>query len=122
MAPPIHPERDYFAFLAQGRFMLLRERSSGRHIFYPRVAEPGTGSTDLEWVEASGAGTVYSTSVMRERPPKPSYNVALIDLDEGPRMMSRVDGLAPEEVTIGMKVRAMIVAGDDHPVVVFVPE
>ena len=119
MAPPIHPEQDYFAFLEQGRFMLLRERSSGRHIFYPRVAEPGTGSTDLEWVEASGAGTVYSTSVMRERPPKPSYNVALIDLDEGPRMMSRVDGLAPEAVRIGMRVKARIIREDDAALLVF---
>jgi len=119
MASDIHPEKDYFAFLDQGRFMLLRERSSGRYIFYPRVAEPRTGSTDLEWVEASGGGTVYSTSIMRERPPKESYNVALIDLDEGPRMMSRVTGIAPEEVRIGMRVKAKVIREDDAAIVVF---
>ena len=87
----------------------------------PRVAEPRTGDTDLEWVEASGEGVVYSTTVMRPRPPAAAYNVALIDLAEGARMMSRVEGPAPEEVTIGMKVRARIAQGEDGPLVVFDP-
>ena len=89
--------------------------------WHPRVAEPRTGDTDLEWVEATGRGVVYSTSVMRMRPPKPSYNVALIDLEEGPRMMSRVDGLPPEEVRIGMKVQAKIIEEDGAPLLVFLP-
>src|ERR1700744_3323369 len=88
-----HPARAYLAFLEQGRFMLQRSRASGRYIFYPRVMEPGTGSTDLEWVPASGAGTVYSTTIIRQKPPTPSYNLALIDLAQGPRMMSRVQGI-----------------------------
>lgn len=121
MPTVIHPERDYLAFLAEGRFMLLRDRQSGRHIFYPRVAEPGTGSTDLEWVPASGNGVVYSTSVMRERPPKENYNIALIDLEEGPRMMSRVESLAPEDVKIGMRVRAKIITEGEAAIVVFEP-
>jgi uncharacterized protein len=115
----IHPERDYLAFLEQGRFMLQRSRASGRFIFYPRVMEPGTGSTDLEWVPASGAGTVYSTTIIRQKPPTPSYNLALIDLAEGPRMMSRVQGIPPEAVRIGMAVRARIVREDGRPLVVF---
>ena len=56
--PSIHPEQEYLAHLAQGRFMLQRSASSGGYVFYPRVAEPGTGATDLEWVEASGRGVV----------------------------------------------------------------
>jgi uncharacterized protein len=117
----LHPERDFFAFLEQGRFMIQRSRASGRHIFYPRVMEPETGSTDLEWVEASGAGTVYSTTVIRQKPPAPSYNLALIDLAEGPRLMSRVEGVAPEAVRIGMRVRAKIIRESDRPLVVFEP-
>ena len=85
------------------------------------MAEPATGSRDLEWVEASGEGVVYSTTVMRKRPPQPSYNVALIDLAEGPRMMSRVQGVDPEAVTIGMRVKARIADGDGAPLVVFDP-
>lgn len=115
------PEQDYLRFLSEGRFMLQRSRSSGRYVFYPRVAEPRTGATDLEWVEASGDGTVHATSVMRQRPPTPSYNVALIDLAEGPRMMSRVEGIAPEEVRIGMRVKARIAREGDGFILVFDP-
>ena len=116
-----HPEQDYLRFLAEGRFMIQRSRSSGRHVFYPRVAEPATGATDLEWVQASGTGTVYATTVIRQRPPAPSYNVALVDLDEGPRMMSRVEGIAPETVRIGMRVKARIAREGDAHLVVFDP-
>lgn len=119
--PAIHPEAQYRAFLAEGRFMIQRASGSGRHVFYPRVAEPGTGDTALEWVEASGEGTVYASTVVRKRPPTPSYNVALIDLAEGPRMMSRVVGIEPDAVRIGMAVRARIIDEDGAPLVVFEP-
>jgi len=114
------PDAQFRAYLAEGRFMIQRGVESGRAIFYPRAIEPGTGGA-LEWVEASGRGTVYSTTLVRRRPPEPSYNVALIDLAEGPRMMSRVDGAAPEAVAIGMAVVARIVTENDLPIVVFVP-
>ncbi len=117
----LHPETEYQKFLAEGSFRIQRSRTTGRYIFYPRVVEPGTGSTELEWVEASGRGTVYSTTVIRQKPPTPSYNLALIDLAEGPRMMTRVVGIAPEEVKIGMAVQAKIVQENDQPLVVFEP-
>lgn len=117
----MNPEQDYFEHVAAGRFMIQRSRSTGGHVFYPRVAEPGTGATDLDWVEASGRGTVYSTTTIRQKPPTPHYNLALIDLEEGPRMMSRVDGIAPDEVRIGMAVAARIVREGDQSLVVFVP-
>ncbi len=115
------PELEYQKFLAEGRFMIQRCRDNGRFLFYPRVAQPATGSTNLEWIEASGRGRVYSTTVVRQRPPAPSYNVALIELAEGPRMMSRVIGVAPEEVKIGMAVAARIIVEEDQPLVVFEP-
>lgn len=117
----LHPDLDYRAHLQQGRFMLLRSRASGRCFFYPRVAEPGTGDTELEWVEASGAGTVYSVTVVRAKPPQPSYNVVLVDLAEGPRLMTRIDGVAFDAVRIGMAVRARIVEEDAQHFVVFEP-
>jgi uncharacterized OB-fold protein len=116
----LHPEPEYLAHLAAGRFMLQRARASGKIIYYPRVAEPGTGDTDLEWVEASGDGVVYSVTVISVKPPGQNYNVALIDLAEGPRMMSRVAGVAPAAVVIGMKVKAKIIE-DGGPIVVFEP-
>ncbi|WP_295374348.1 OB-fold domain-containing protein [uncultured Pseudacidovorax sp.] len=117
-----HPQEEYFAHLAQGRFMIQRSRSSGTYVFYPRVVEPRTGSTDLEWVAASGRGTVYATTVMRARPPAPSYNVCLVTLEEGPRMMSRVEGVEPQAVRVGMRVHARIAKGEGgQPLVVFDP-
>ena len=115
------PERSWLEALEQGRFLLQRRASTGACIFPPRVAEPRTGATDLEWVPASGEGTVYATTVMRQRAPTPSYNLALIDLAEGPRMMSRVENIAPDAVRIGMKVRARISREGDTPIVVFDP-
>lgn len=117
----ICPEQDYLRFLDEGRLMIQRCRTSGRFIFYPRVAEPLTGDTDLEWVEPSGLGTVYSVTVVRQRPPAKDYNIALIDLAEGPRLMSRVEGLPPETVKIGMAVKARIIREDDRPLLIFEP-
>lgn len=101
--------------------MLQRSRSSQRHFFYPRVIEPGTGADDLEWVEASGLGSVYAITVIRPKPPTEPYNVALIDLDEGPRLMSRVEGLAADQVGIGMRVKARITTDGEQFFVVFDP-
>jgi len=117
------PEARFKAYLAEGRFMIQRSASTGAHVFYPRVAVPGTGETDLEWVEASGLGTVHATTCTRQRPEKGGdYNIALIDLDEGPRMMARVEGVAPDAVEIGMRVRARIGELGGEPAEIFDPE
>jgi uncharacterized OB-fold protein len=117
----LRPDADFQDFLKQGQFMLQRSRSSQRCFFYPRVLEPQTGNTDLEWVQASGLGTVYSATVIRPKPPAQPYNVALVDLDEGPRMMSRVEGIPADQVTIGLRVKARIVEEVDQFFVVFGP-
>ena len=117
----MQPEKEFFEYLAQGRFMIQHSHSTGQYVFYPRVAAPGTGATDLTWVEASGLGTVYSTTVIRQKPPMPNYNLALVDLAEGPRMMSRVEDVEPQDVKIGMPVRAKVVQSGEQPMVVFVP-
>lgn len=117
--PDVRPDRDYQEFLDAGRFMLLRDRQSGNAFFYPRVAAPRTGSRDLEWFEASGRGTVYAVTVVSQKPPTPNYNVVLVDLEEGPRVMSRVEGVTPEAVTIGMPVTARVAQIDGKGVLVF---
>lgn len=117
------PEAKFNAYLAEGKFMIQRSASSGKHVFYPRTVAPGTGEADLEWVEASGTGTVYATTVNRQRPEKGGdYNVALIDLAEGPRMMARVEGVAAANVVVGMKVKAKIGDLGGEPTVIFEPE
>jgi len=116
----VQPELDHRRFLAEGRFMLQRA-PSGRFVHPPRIAEPGSGDT-LDWVAADGRGTVHSVTVVRSKPPAANYNVALIDLVEGVRLMSRVDGIAPEAVQIGLAVVAKIVVENDAPLLVFVPQ
>lgn len=115
------PDVEFQQFLRDGRFMIQRSRSSGGYVFYPRVAEPVTGALDLEWVPATGLGTVYSATVIRPRSPAEPYNVCLIDLDEGPRMMSRVDDVSSDRALIGMRVKARIVVESERPIVVFTP-
>lgn len=122
LAADAGPEERFRAFLGEGRFMVQRARGSGRIVFYPRVAEPGTGDRALDWVPCGGLGTVYSSTIVRRRADKGGdYNVALIDLDDGFRMLSRVEGVAPERVRIGLRVRARIGTIDDEPAVLFDP-
>lgn len=105
--PDTGPDGIFQAYLAEGRFMIQRGVDSGRHVYFPRSVAPGTGEA-LEWVQASGLGTVYATTAISRRPPEPALNIALVDLDEGPRMMSRVEGIDARQVRIGMRVKASI--------------
>lgn len=114
-----NPDAEYAAFLQEGRFMLQRSRSSGRHVFPPRVAEPGTGARDLEWVPAKGTGTVYSVTEIAQRPPAPNTNVVLVDLDEGPRVLSRIEGCNGVLPPIGARVKARILSTEKAAFIVF---
>ena len=112
MLPPSGPEKRYFDALAAGRFEIQKCAACARHVFYPRVLCPHCGSERLDWVAPSGRGTVYSTTIVRRKPADGGdYNVCLVDLVEGPRMLSRVAGVAPGEVRIGMAVKARIAEG-----------
>lgn len=116
------PERVWRAALAEGRVLLQRATSSGNLFFPPRLMEPRTGDSDWEWMEASGIGTVHSVTWVNQKPPAEPYNVVLVDLDEGVRLMSRVDGVDPAGLTIGLRVRARIATPDDgEPVLLFEP-
>lgn len=120
--PSPGPERAYFAALRQGRFEIQRCSACRRHVFYPRVLCPHCGSDRLEWAAPCGRGTVYATTTVRRKPEAGGdYNVALVDLEEGPRMMSRVEGVAPAEVRIGMPVEATVKVAGEGAIVVFVP-
>ncbi|MDB5721085.1 MAG: hypothetical protein JWP15_1703 [Alphaproteobacteria bacterium] len=114
------PEAHWRASLDSGRFLIQRSVNGGEAVFPPRIAAPGSGEA-LEWVEACGLGTVYSVTIIGRRPPEPDYNVVLVDLDEGVRMMSRVEGVEPGAVRIGMRVAARIIREDDKPLLVFDP-
>jgi len=112
----------YQAHLERGELAYQWSPLANRAVFYPRVICPFTGSDRLEWRVSAGLGTVYATTVTHPREGAP-YNVALIDCDEGFRLMSRVEGVAPEAVEIGMRVEFRVhrPQGDEAPYPVFTP-
>ncbi len=114
------PEAVFQDGLARGEFLIQKCDGCGRHVFYPRALCPACGSAHLSVSAASGQGTVYSTSVVRQAPKAgPDYNISVIELGEGPRMMSRVVDMDPGEVKIGMAVEAFIGEIGETPVVLF---
>ena len=114
------PLATYQRHLRAGQLAYQYSPDAGRAVFFPRLVCPFSGSSELQWRISQGYGTVHATTVVFPRDGEP-YNVALIDVDEGFRMMSRVEGMAPEEVRIGMRVRARIVpqADEDAPLPLF---
>jgi uncharacterized protein len=116
------PLAAYQAHLERGELAYQWSPEARRAVFYPRVLCPFTGSDRLEWRISTGLGTVYATTVTHPREGAP-YNVALIDVDEGFRLMSRVEGVPPEAVAIGMRVRFRVhrPSGGEPPCPVFVP-
>lgn len=94
----------------QHRLVMPKGRG-GELFFYPRAVDPVTLSDDLEWVEVSGKGTVYSFTIDR-RGTHPAfaaevpYVIAIVELAEGPRMTTNIVGCGVDEVYIGMAVEA----------------
>ena len=93
----------------------------GDPVWPPRAAAPGTGAP-LTWHVSAGHGTVYAATALHARDADPR-SVVLIDLDEGVRMMSRVEGVAAADIRAGLRVTARFTApGEDGSrVPVFVP-
>jgi uncharacterized OB-fold protein len=88
---------------SEGRLLVQRCRACGHHQFYPRpycLACQG----EVDWVEVKGSGTIYSLTTVRvpvqpELPPP--YFVAIVELDEGPRLLTNIQG---ESASIGQRV------------------
>ncbi|MBS0560670.1 MAG: OB-fold domain-containing protein [Proteobacteria bacterium] len=118
------PAAAYVAHLEKGELAYQVSASTGQVVFYPRVIAPVTGAADLEWRISKGLGTVHATTVVHPQKGEP-YNVALIDVDEGFRMMSRVEDILPAAVKIGMRVRMRVhrepEGSEDPPYPVFFP-
>jgi uncharacterized OB-fold protein len=119
---------EYWAGLRDGKLLVQRCVDCGTHQLYPRD-RCLTCRGSVEWVEASGRGSVYSYTVIRQNYARPfrdwiPYVVALIDLEEGPRVMSNVVGVDPDDVHVGMAVRAgrFDPVSDEAGIALFEPE
>jgi uncharacterized OB-fold protein len=99
---PITPEaRPFWEGLRQHKLMLPRCDACGRTFFYPRVACPRCHSRHVGWIEASGRGVLYSFEIAyqtfnRAFKVPPPYVLAMIELAEGPRMLSNLIDVEPD--------------------------
>lgn len=114
------PDAQFRDHLKGGRFMIQKCGKCGTFVFYPRLICTACGAGELSWQEAAGGGTVYSTTVIRRKAEQGGdYNVAIVELAEGPRLMSRVVDVPPADVAIGMPVHAAIEQAAGGPLLVF---
>ena len=99
---PMTPEaKPYWDGLREGKLMVPRCSACGNTFFYPRVICPRCSSRDLTWIQASGRGTLYSfaiahQSINRAMKVPPPYILAMVALDEGPRMLTNLVNAAPD--------------------------
>lgn len=108
--------------LKKGKFMIQHCTECSTKQFIPRSFCITCNSESISWVEAVGTGTVYSkTTVRRKVELGGDYNVSLVDLDEGVRVMANVVGIAPENVQIDMRVKLEINMNNDVETVIFKP-
>ena len=116
---------------AARRQELVIQRCDGceHWLFPPRAHCPACGSGRLVWRPVSGRGSVYSFTVAH-RPPHPVFaeqcplTIAIVELEEGPRMMTNISGCEPGQVKVGMSVAVAFEAIDDSDILlpVFTPE
>jgi uncharacterized OB-fold protein len=117
----------FWAAARDGRLVIQHCPACGQHQHFPRPWCTNCLSEGVEFVEVSGAGTIYTFTVIR-RSPTPAfaarvpYVLAFVDLDEGVRLVTNIVDCDPESVRIGQRVRARFEAIDDeHTVVLFAP-
>jgi len=116
--PDMRPDGQAFWAGTREHKLLLPAGQDGKPFWYPRALAPGT-LDDVQWIESRGEGTVYTYSVHFIGPSKaykgdPPHTVALVDLDEGVRMMTNIvkdeegyPSIDPDQVSIGMRVRVV---------------
>lgn len=114
----------FWASAREGKLLIQRCRTCSRYQFYPRPFCLVCESDEIDEVPASGLGTVYSrTTVHLDAAPelglRPPYLVAIVELDEGPRLLSN---LTSDACRIGTRVQVSWRSrGEQPPVPVFGP-
>jgi hypothetical protein len=117
----------YWDAARDGRLLLRRCGDCGEAHFYPRPFCPLCWSANVSWQDASGRATLYTWSVVHanDLPPfneRLPYVAAVVDLDEGPRMMTNLVDCDPGRLQVGMAVQVTFEQRtDDVTVPVFTP-
>ena len=106
-APPENIENsDFWIACNSDKLMLPRCKDTNQFFWYPRKISPFTLSNNVEWIEASGLGEIYSYSVMRRS--NPQYIIAYVRLEEGITMMTNIVDCDPNSVEVGQKVKLIM--------------
>ncbi|MFI5047248.1 MAG: Zn-ribbon domain-containing OB-fold protein [Acidimicrobiia bacterium] len=96
---------------ARRELSVQRCRACATHLFYPRYLCTTCGSDDLEWVTVSGRATVFTYTIAR-RPTHPGFDdlvpyvIAVVELDEGPKLTTNIVDADLGQLAIGMRVVA----------------
>ena len=103
----------YWEAAARGELLIQECKSCGHRQFYPRAVCTDCGG-DVDWLTCSGRGTVHTFTVIRQNHAKPfkdelPYVVAIVELEEGPRMMSNLVGIEPDPKRIACDMPVEIV-------------
>jgi uncharacterized protein len=99
---PITPEaKPYWDGLREGKLMLPKCQDCDHCFFYPRILCPRCASRRIGWIQSSGRGRLFSFEISHQPlnkafKVKPPYVLAMVELDEGPRLMSNLVGIAPD--------------------------
>lgn len=111
--PVIDPDSaPYWEGAKQNKLMIQREKKTGRAFLYSRRLVPGVDDSQVEWVEASGKGTIYSFTVAHA-PAGPAfkddvpYVIASIELEEGARILTNIVTDKPDSLRIGQRVEVV---------------
>lgn len=121
-APAVTVEsKPFWDAAAEGRFLIKRCTACGQAHWYPRTLCPLCGSDATVWEESPGEGVIYTYSVMHRSPSGP-YALGYVTLDEGPAVMTNFIDVAPDGLSIGMRVKVKFQPTDGGPPVpVFAP-
>lgn len=122
---PTPETQPYWDGAAAGELRIQRCRDCGQAYFYPRPDCPHCASADTEWFTASGDATLHSY-VINHRPAPgfdPPYVIAVVELAEGPRLMSTVVGVdpTPENLVLDMPVHVQFEQRGEMAIPVFAP-
>ena len=114
---PTPETRHFWDGIKAGKLLLQRCGDTGKPYFPPRPFSPYTGTRNVEVFEASGRATLYSY-VIHHRPVPgftPPYAIAVVELEEGPRMMTNIIDCpqTPEALVLDMKLPVAFVPRDD---------
>lgn len=102
--------RPFWEGCRQGILRLQYCEQCHQHQFYPRLYCMHCGAEQISWVTASGRGVIYSYTIIHQNKSpefvqETPYNVAVVQLEEGPRMMSNIVGISSEELRVDLPVK-----------------